>query len=297
MRVGFIGLGRMGAPMVRNLARGNLEVSLWNRTLDKAQTLSAEIGARVADSPAGLARTCDVVITVLENDEAVIDVFERPDGLLSGLTSGKIVVDMSTVGPWTTERISLQVAEKGAVLIDAPVSGSVPAAEGATLMIMPAGPDEALDKTEPILALMGNPVIRMGSSGAGATIKLAINAIVFALNQALSEVLVLAERAGVDRELAYTAFQNSAIRSPLIGNRRDVYISPGTTPVYFTNALVVKDLELALRLAGEVGADLPMAKASLEMVKAAVQAGFGDADMGMAAVYMRDHHQVNHIPE
>lgn len=290
MQVGFIGLGRMGIHMARNLAAGDHDVALWNRTIDKALALAEEIGGVVVDSPAALAASCDVVITVLENDEAVVDVFERPDGILVGLSDGKIVVDMSTVGPWTTSQLNARVAEKGAVLIDAPVSGSVPAAQAATLMIMPAGPDAALDIVEPLLQLMGTPIIRMGASGAGATIKLAINAIVFALNQALSEVLVMAERAGVDRELAFTAFQNSAIRSPLIGNRRSVYTEPGTTPVYFTNDLVVKDLELALRLAEQVGAELPMAKASLEMVKAAVAAGFGDADMGMAAVYMRDHH-------
>jgi len=284
MRVGFIGLGRMGSLMARSVAAGGHELTVWNRTTAKAAELAADVGGGVAASPQALAEACDVVVTMLADDAAVESVYRD---LIEGLTPGKTTIDMSTVAVDTARQTAQQVTATGASHVDAPVSGSTAAAEARTLMIMAAGEPDAVERVVPVLETIGSPVLRVGGSGAGATIKLAINSIIYAINQAVTEALLLAEKSGVDRALAYEAFMNSAAAAPVVNYRQKVFVEPGTTPVSFTVDLALKDMELILAQAASTGTGMPAQEACQSIMQAASDAGMGDEDMGMTAVYMR----------
>lgn len=257
---------------------------LWNRTREKADALAADTRGAVADSIEELAANSDVVITMLADDSAVEDVYT---GLLGGLTADKVTIDMSTVAVATARATAERVAATGAAHVDAPVSGSTAAAEARTLMIMAAGDPAAVDRAIPVLETMGSPVLRVGGSGAGATLKLAINSMIYAINQAVTEALLLAENSGVDRALAYEAFMNSAAAAPVVNYRQKVFVEPGTTPVSFTIDLALKDMDLILGQAAETNTAMPAQEAAQEVMHAASDAGMGGEDMGMTAVYMR----------
>jgi 3-hydroxyisobutyrate dehydrogenase-like beta-hydroxyacid dehydrogenase len=285
-RVGFIGLGRMGSLMAANVVEAGFETAVWNRTRDKAEAFASRTGARVAPTPARLAAETDIVVSMVADGPVLEEIHTSPDGLLEGL-AGATVVDMSTVGPLTIGRLAPLVAARGSELIDAPVSGSTAAAEAKTLMIMAGGSDAGFERVRPVLEAMGDPVMHVGGSGAGATLKLAINSMIFGINEAVSEALVLAERSGVDRGVAYEAFANSAAAAPVVKYRRPVFEAPGTTPVSFTVDLAIKDLTLILELAERTGVRMPGAEANRQVMQATSDEGHGDGDMGLTAVHLR----------
>ncbi len=168
------------------------------------------------------------------------------------------------------------------------MSGSVASAESRKLLIMAAGEQEALAAAMPVLRGIADQVIEVGGPVAGAAMKLAVNAVVFAINQSISEALVLAERAGIERSVAYDVFASSAVAAPVVHYRRPVFENPETAAVTMPIDLVIKDLDLALALGSQVGAQLPQVEANLAAMKAASAAGLGAADMGNMAVYLRD---------
>ncbi len=286
-RVGFIGLGRMGTPMAANIVDAGFPVTVWNRTAEKAQAFAEQTGAAVASDPAQLASMSDVVVTMVADGSVLESIYGGDRGVLAGLTSGATAVDMSTVGPAVVARLAPQVSALGAELIDAPVSGSTAAAQGRTLMIMAGGSEAGFARARPVLEAIGSPVLHVGDSGAGATLKLAINSMIYGINEAVSEALVLAERSGVDRSIAYEAFANSAAAAPVVKYRRPVFEAPGTTPVSFTVDLALKDLDLILELAERTGAPMPAAEVNRQVMRATSDAGNGDGDMGLTAVYLR----------
>lgn len=286
-RVGFIGLGRMGTPMATNIVEAGFPVTVWNRTAEKAEAFARQTGAAVAGDPAQLAASSDVIVTMVADGPVLESIYGGDHGVLAGLTEGATAVDMSTVGPAVIERLSPQVSARGAELLDAPVSGSTAAAEGRTLMIMAGGSDAGFGKARPVLEAIGSPVLHVGASGAGATLKLAINSMIYGINEAVSEALVLAERSGVDRSIAYEAFANSAAAAPVVKYRRPVFEAPGTTPVSFTVDLALKDLDLILELAERTGAPMPAAEVNRQVMQATSDAGNGDGDMGLTAVQLR----------
>jgi 3-hydroxyisobutyrate dehydrogenase-like beta-hydroxyacid dehydrogenase len=285
--VAFLGLGRMGLPMAANLARAGHRLTVWNRTPEKARRFAAEHGARVAPSPAEAVAGCDVVISMLADDAALLDAWTGDGGAQDAVRPGALVVVMETVAPGTVGHLAHLLGERGVALVDAPVSGSVAAATAATLTIMAAGEPEAVERARPVLGALGDPVLALGPGGAGSAMKLAVNAIVHSLNQAVSEALVLAERAGIERTRAYEVFANSAVAAPFVRYRRDAYERPGEVPVTFRLELAAKDLRLALALAEDVGADLPQTRANLAVLDEAVAAGFGDDDESAVAEHFR----------
>lgn len=287
MQVGFVGLGRMGSRMAANISQAGLQLAVYNRTRHKAEALASEVEATVADSPRTLAAESDVVVSMVSDGPALRAVYEGPDGILEGLAPGKVAVDMSTVGPERISELAPKVGERGAELLDAPVSGSVAVAEAGKLMIMVGGTEQGLARARPVLEAVGEPVLHVGSSGAGATLKLAVNSIVFGFNQALSEALVLAEKAGVDRSTAYDVFEKSAVAAPVLVYRRPVFENPGHVPVTFTMDLAAKDLRLILDLADRVGTPMPQAEENLGVYQRASEAGFGADDMGAVAEFLR----------
>ena len=285
--IAFLGLGRMGLPMATNLVGAGHELTVWNRSPEKAQRFAAVHGARAADTPAAVVAGSDVVITMLADDRALLDAWTGENGALETVRPGTLAIDMATVAPGTIATLGRRLAEREVLLVDAPVSGSVPAATAATLMIMAAGVPDAVERATPVLSAMGDRIVPLGRSGAGSSMKLAVNAIVHSLNQVVSEALVFAERAGIDRAAAYDVFADSAVAAPFVRYKREAYVRPGEVPVGFSLELAAKDLRLALALAAEVGADLPQTRANLAVLDDAVAAGYGSADESAVAEHLR----------
>jgi 3-hydroxyisobutyrate dehydrogenase-like beta-hydroxyacid dehydrogenase len=286
-RVAILGMGRMGAAMAANLAGAGFELILYNRTLATAQSVATPLGATVAESPREAAAGAGVIISILADDEAVRAVYGGTDGLAAGVEPGAVVVEMSTIDPSVISEVGALIDEAGADLIDAPVSGSVPAVQAGGLTIMAAGKAASIETARPVLAALASNIFTVGGRGAGATTKLAVNALVHGLNGALAEALVLAERSGVDRSTAYDVFQSGAAGAPFLTYKRGAYEDPDGAPVAFNLDLVAKDLRLITGLAERVGAPMPQGRANLATAEAAVAAGLGERDMAALAVHLR----------
>lgn len=285
--VGVIGAGRMGAAMTARLRASGREVVLWNRTTARAAGVAAATGARVAATARGAAAAGPVVLISLADDAACRAAYEGPDGVAAGAGPGTVVADASTIAPSTAVDLAALVAAGGGAMLDTPVSGSVPVVERGELTVMAGGAAADLDRARPVLDLLARQVFHVGGHGAGATMKLAVNALVHALNQAVSEALVLAERSGVSRESAYEVFANSVAGAPFVQYKRAAFERPEETPVAFTLGLVGKDLDLILDLAARSGTSMPQAVANRRAVADAVAAGLGDEDMSVLARYLR----------
>jgi 3-hydroxyisobutyrate dehydrogenase-like beta-hydroxyacid dehydrogenase len=285
--VAFAGLGRMGRPMARQLVDGGFPVTVYNRSSPVADAFAAETGATAVASSRALGESCPIVVTMLTDGPALLDLLGGDDGLVAGLSAGAIVIDMGTSGVEHTNAARRQLADVGAHLVEAPVSGSVAAAESRKLLIMAAGEQRPLAGAMPVLRGIADQVIEVGGPGAGAAMKLAVNAVLFAINQAIAESLVLAERSGIERSVAYDVFASSAAAAPIVHYRRPVFEHPESTPVTFPIDLAIKDLGLLLALGSDVRAQLPQAESNLAAMQAAAAAGLGAADMGSMAVYFR----------
>jgi 3-hydroxyisobutyrate dehydrogenase len=285
--VAFLGLGRMGAPMATNLAAAGHGLILYNRTPARAEALAARLGAVAVPTPREAASQADVVITMLADEDALLEVCDGADGVLAGLRPGGVLVDMGTTGPAGITRLRTRVLAAGGVLVDAPVSGSTAAAESAGLTILVGAPESTFRSLEPVLAAMGDHVVHLGETGTGSVMKLAVNNVVYALGNALSESLVLAERAGLDRTVIYEVFEHSAISAPMVRYRRGAFLDPERTPAAFAMTLARKDLELITGLAATLGVDVAQAEANLSLFRAAIDAGSGARDMADVAVHLR----------
>lgn len=168
--------------MARNLARAGFPLVLYNRTAERAHALAAEVGGAVAAGPAGAAAEADVVVSMLADGDAVLQVYLSPGGVVEGLRPGTVAVDMSTVGPDVVREVGAAVERAGGAMVDAPVSGSVPAAEAARLMVMAGGEGSVVERIRPVLEAMGSPVFHVGPLGSGQVVKLAVNTLVLGLN-------------------------------------------------------------------------------------------------------------------
>jgi 3-hydroxyisobutyrate dehydrogenase len=284
-RVGFVGLGRMGVPMASNLARAGFPLALWNRSIVTAEQVADATSAEVRATPRDLAEHCDVVITMLADDPASEQVHRGADGLLAAEGGARYLVEMGTLSPRHVRQLA---ADAGArVVIDAPVSGSIDAAREARLMIMVGATDATLQPVRPLLAAMSSEIVCLGSVGAGATMKLAINMLIHGLNQTLAESLRLAEAAGIAPAEAYRAIERSAAAAPMVGYRKQHYLDAAGVPVSFALSLARKDVALAMDVAAEFGIALPQTQLNLEQLQAAEAAGFGECDMASIVDYLK----------
>jgi 3-hydroxyisobutyrate dehydrogenase/2-hydroxy-3-oxopropionate reductase len=284
--VAVVGTGRMGGAMVGTLRRAGFEVLAFNRTPAKAEAVAEATGARVAGSAAEAAAGAGVVITSL-SDDTVEDAYRGPQGVAAGLRRGAVVLESTTVDPRTVRALRPLVEERGASLLDAPVSGSVPLVERGELTVMVGGDAAALEQARPVLDVLAAKVIHVGELGAGATVKLVVNAVLHGLNLAISEGLVLAEQAGVARTAAYQVLASSAVAAPFVHYKRAAFERPEQTSVAFSLDLAAKDLDLALGLAERAGATMEQAATNRRVVGEAVAAGLGTADLSALAVYLR----------
>jgi 3-hydroxyisobutyrate dehydrogenase/2-hydroxy-3-oxopropionate reductase len=284
--VGFIGLGRMGRPMVDNLLAAGFQVTVHNRTRERCEPFAAR-GARIADTPADVARDADVTITMVADGPAAEAVYVGPDGVLAGLGPGGLVLEMSTIGPELARSLAERAAERGAQLLDAPVSGSIPAARAAQLVVMVGGDAAAVERARPVLAALSREQHHMGPAGTGAAMKLAVNALIGVTNLALSEVLVAAERSGIARAQALDVLADSAIGSPYITYKREAFLDPDAVEVFFTVRLMKKDMRLAVDLGRST--DVPMLSVALadEALTLAAASGYGEDDVVRMADVLR----------
>jgi 3-hydroxyisobutyrate dehydrogenase-like beta-hydroxyacid dehydrogenase len=287
-RVAVLGVGRMGGAMAGSIARAGFDVAVWNRTPAKADAVAATIGGKAAGSIGEAVDGADVVITSLADDSAVTEVYEGEGGLTATVGDGAVVAEMSTIAPATVRAVGPAVASAGASMIDAPVSGSVLFAERGELTLMVGGDAAALERARPVLDAVGKRIFHLGELGAGATMKLAVNSLLHGLNIALSEALVLVEKAGIERSAAYEVFASGAVAAPFVLYKRAAYENPDDTAVAFSLDLVAKDLDLILALADEVGVRMDQAVVNREVVGAAVASGLGGRDLSAIAVHLRD---------
>ncbi len=291
-RVAVLGLGRMGAPMAAMLLRAGHEVSTWNRGAAGHRRLREELAAgdpvpRRAGTPAAAVDGAEVVITMLADGAALEAVLFGPDGVAGATAPGAVVCDMGTIGTEAAVRCAGRLARAGVPFLDAPVSGSVASVRGGSLLVMVGGPAPAADLVAPVLAAFAGTVVRVGDSGGGQAMKLAVNAVVHSLNASVSEALVLAERGGVPRDTALEVMSGSAVAAPFLLYKRAAFADPGGQPVAFTVDLMRKDLDLIREFARSRAAPVPLADTVGRICDDAATAGFGEHDMSAIA----EHHR------
>jgi 3-hydroxyisobutyrate dehydrogenase len=277
-RVGFIGMGRMGVPMARNLLGAGFELSVFNRTSEKCEPL-VDAGAQAAPSPAALAAESDVVITSLADGDAVADVVGGPEGVAEGISPEAMLIEMSTIGPVRARELASRLQDIGAGMVDAPVSGSVALAASATLTAVAGGATQDFERALPVLRAITKAQFHVGPVGAGAAMKLALNLIIASTTHSVSEALVIAEGSDIDRESAYEVIEQSAVASPFVRYKRAAFLDPDGEPVAFSLDLMRKDLDLALELGHSAGVPMLSASAASEAIGLAIGLEGGDRDL------------------
>jgi 3-hydroxyisobutyrate dehydrogenase-like beta-hydroxyacid dehydrogenase len=278
--IGFVGLGHMGGNMAARLLSAGHEVYGQERHREHARVLE-ESGLRWRDTPREVAAAAEVVFTSLPDDTALESAASGPDGILAGLVEGGIWVDVSTVSPSVSRGLAERARERGASMLDAPVSGSVPQVQTGTLTIMVGGDVDAYRRVEPILRELGAPT-RIGENGQGLVLKLAINISLAVQMLAFAEGLLLATRDGVDAAVAADVMIASPIGSPMLKARAPLVLDL-PEDAWFDVRLMHKDIALAIATAGELGLRLPSARAADEVLAEAETRGYGGRDI--AALY------------
>jgi 2-hydroxy-3-oxopropionate reductase len=284
MKTGFIGLGIMGKPMSRNLLKAGYQLVVYDINAEAVRELAAA-GAETAASPKEVARQCDIIVTMLPNSPHVKAVALGPNGIIEGVRSGMILVDMSSIAPLAAQEVAKSLAEKGVEMLDAPVSGGEPKAIAGTLSIMVGGKKEIFDRCTEMLGKMGTSVVLCGAIGAGNTTKLA-NQIIVALNiAAMSEALVLGAKAGVNPETIYQAIRGGLAGSTVLDAKAPMVLNGNFKPG-FRIELHIKDLANALETGHEVGVPLPLTSQIMEIMQALkVDGKAGDDHGGIIQFY------------
>ena len=306
--VGMVGLGIMGAPMARNLLRAGFPLVVWNRTAARADALVAD-GAARAGSPREVAERAEVTITMLSDSPDVAEVYRARDGVLAGVTSrGRdrsrsreretpVLVDMSTIAPRVARELAAEAADRGAAMLDAPVSGGDVGAREGTLSIMVGGDAGALARARPALEALGRRITHVGGSGAGQVVK-ACNQIVVGLTlEALGEALVLGSKAGVDPRAIVEALGGGLAASRVLEVRGEKLLARDFAPGFKLD-LHAKDLAIVLETARELGVETPGTELVAELFAAERDRGHGDADNStvVRALEALAGHQIPRVP-
>jgi 3-hydroxyisobutyrate dehydrogenase-like beta-hydroxyacid dehydrogenase len=288
MEVGFIGLGAMGAGIVRRLLEAGHEVTGWNRTKARGDSL-VEAGMRWADTPRQAAAAGDVVFTILTDAAAVGAVLEGPDGIIAGLRPDGIYLDMSTIAPDESRALAAKVAAAGGTMLDAPISGSIATLAEGRLLIMIGGDEEAFKRVRPLLLDIGPKVVHLGGNGQALLMKVAINLALIVQVVSFCEGVALAEKGGVAREAAVEAMLKSVVASPVLGYRGPFILEGRMPEVAWADVdLQQKDSVLALELARRSGCAAPMIAAANELLNACRGMGIGEHDFAVVyEVYRR----------
>ncbi|HEY3524199.1 MAG TPA: NAD(P)-dependent oxidoreductase [Candidatus Limnocylindrales bacterium] len=285
-RVGVIGLGTMGAAMAANIRSAGFGTSVWNRTPGRAAAL-VEAGAIEAESPAVVAREADIVLVSVSDTPDVESVLFGSRGVLEGAHDGLVVVDTSTISPSATRTFADRLRERSADLVDAPVSGGSEGARNATLTVFVGGEDASVERARPVLEAIGRTITHFGPVGSGQAVK-AVNQVVIAGTYlGVAEGLVLAMKAGLDPDKVVAALGGGVAGSWILQNRSGRMIA-NDYPLGFRISLHLKDLGIALGLAREVGAALPVAGLAQQLENGLVGRGYGDEDNSDLARAIRE---------
>jgi 2-hydroxy-3-oxopropionate reductase len=286
-RIGFVGLGVMGAPMARHLLAAGYPLTVHSRSAPPVDALVAE-GASRAPNAAGVARASDVVITVVpDTPDVELVLFGDDDGVASGAAEGSLVIDMSTIDPIATRAFAERLAANGVAMLDAPVSGGQAGAEAGTLSIMVGGPEDAFERARPLFEAMGTTIVHVGPAGAGQVTKACNQLVIASAVEAVGEAFVLAARAGVDpakvREALLGGFAGSKVLE-LHGQRMlDGAFEPG-----FRSALMAKDGRIVVEAADRFGAPIHGFRAVAERLEAMLPAGRGELDYAALVTLLED---------
>jgi 3-hydroxyisobutyrate dehydrogenase-like beta-hydroxyacid dehydrogenase len=277
--LGFVGLGVMGSEMVSRLLGKSHTVTGYNRTRAKAQRL-IDRGMKWADSPRAVCAAADVTFSMVTNEKALAAVMEGPDGILSAVAPGKFLVDMSTVSSHYSRSVAAKAREKGADMIDAPVSGSVITLQEGKLSVMVGGRHETFVRLKPILDDIGPKVTYVGDNGLALSMKIATNLSLAVQMMAFCEGVLLAEKSGIAREVAVDVLTNSAIASPMI-KYRGPFVLTMPAEAWFDVNMMQKDMMLALDMGRALDVPLPTTAVSNEFLTAARGMGFAKQDFAV----------------
>jgi len=275
-KVGFIGLGVMGSQMVNRLLTKGHSVTGYNRTRPKAEWL-VEKGMKWGDSPRAVASESDYTFAMVTNSAAIQAIAEGPDGLLAGLSAGKIFIDMSTVSPAVSRALAAGVRAHGADMVDSPVSGSVITLTEGKLSVMVGGRKETFEKIRPLLLDIGPKVTHVGDNGLALVMKIAVNLSLAVQMLAFSEGVLLAEKSGISRETAVDVLVNSAVASPMI-RYRGPFVLKQPAEAWFDVNMMQKDMVLAMELGRQLDVPLPTTAVSNEFLTAARGMGWTKYD-------------------
>jgi 3-hydroxyisobutyrate dehydrogenase-like beta-hydroxyacid dehydrogenase len=277
--LGFVGLGVMGGNMASRLLENGHTVTGYNRTRSKAQWL-IDRGMRFAESPKAVAEASDVIFTMVSNSSALADVTNGPDGILAGLAPGKFLVDMSTISPEASRALAAKVREKGADMVDAPVSGSVITLQQGKLAVMVGGRKETFERLKPLLLDIGPKVTHVGENGLALSMKIAVNLSLAVQMLAFSEGVLLAEKSGISREVAVDVLTNSAIASPMV-QYRGPFVIRQPEEAWFNVNMMQKDLQLAMELGRKLDVPVPTTAVTNEFLTAARGMGWEKLDFAV----------------
>jgi 3-hydroxyisobutyrate dehydrogenase len=284
-RIGFAGLGTMGAAMAANLARAGAALTVWNRTPGRAAPLTA-LGAQEADTSAALAAASDVIVVCVSETPDVEAVLFGPEGIAAGARSGALVIDCSTISPSATQDFGARLAAGGVAMVDAPVSGGSEGARLGTLSIFVGGDEADVERARPILAALGRTITHMGPLGNGQAAKAVNQVIICGAYLGVAEGLVLGMRAGLDPHRLVEALSGGAAQSWVLANRSERMIE-GEYPLGFRLALHRKDLGIALEMAARAGLELPVTRLTATLEDGLIDGGHGDEDMSALARAVR----------
>lgn len=277
--LGFVGLGVMGSRVAKRLLDAGHTVTGYNRTKAKAQWL-LDLGMRWAPSPRAVAEAAEITFTMVTDTNALNAVTDGPDGLLAGLSPGKIYVDMSTVSPAASRALAARVAERGASMIDAPVSGSVVTLEQGKLSIMVGGDPAVVERVRPVLTDIGPKVTHVGGNGLAVLMKIATNLSLAVQILAFSEGVLLAEKSGIPRQVAVEVLLNSVIASPML-QYRGPFVLNMPDEAWFDVNMMQKDMLLALEAGRSVDLPLPTTAVTNEMLTTARGMGLARYDFAV----------------
>ena len=284
MKVGIAGTGRMGAAIAARLMGLGHELTVWNRTAEKTKELAAA-GAKVAASPAALAASVDVVITILTDEKAIEALYSGPKGLLSGGVTGKLFIEMSTVRPEVEVALAAKVKLKMAAMIDCPVGGTTGPAREGKLFGFVGGADADVARARPLLDQMCRRAEHVGPVGSGARMKLAINLPLFVYWQALGEALLLCRSLKIEPERLMSIFADSSGGTNALKTRGSAIAAhlagKDAGPVSMAVELVCKDLRTMIAEAKALGGTLPAAETALKCFEDAARSGLGAADQSV----------------
>jgi len=278
-KLGFVGLGVMGGRVVKRLLDAGHQVTGYNRTKSKSQWL-LDAGMKWADTPRAVVESSDISLSMVTNTSALQSVMEGADGVLAGISSGKIHVDMSTVSPAYSQELAKQIETKSAAMLDAPVSGSVITLEEGKLSLMVGGDPAVFEKVKPILLDIGPKVTHVGKNGLAVTMKIATNLSLAVQMLAFVEGVLIAEKSGIKREVAVDVLTNSVIASPMV-KYRGPFVLQMPDEAWFNVNMMQKDMNLALELGRQLDIPLPTTATTNEFLTAARGLGFEEQDFAV----------------